>query len=72
MTSGEEVENTEGTRSHGAYQQYLEAMVDPDHEEHSDYLEWRGPLDPEEFPCIMLQTAAFRDQKSVGGGVRRT
>ena len=31
------------------YQQYLEAMVDPDHEEHSDYLEWQGPFDPEAF-----------------------
>ena len=31
------------------YQEYLEAMADPKHKEHADYLEWRGPLDPEAF-----------------------
>ena len=34
--------------THG-YQEYLEAMADPDHEERSDYLGWRGPFDPEAF-----------------------
>ena len=24
-------------------------MADPEHEEHADYLEWRGPFDPEQF-----------------------
>jgi hypothetical protein len=33
----------------GGYQEYLEAMADPKHEEHADYYEWRGPFDPEEF-----------------------
>ncbi len=31
------------------YQEYLEAMADPDHEEHSEYLAWRGPFAPEAF-----------------------
>jgi len=31
------------------YQEYVEAMADSKHEEHADYLEWRGPFDPEAF-----------------------
>jgi len=31
------------------YQEYLEAMADPKHEEHESWMEWRGPFDPEAF-----------------------
>jgi hypothetical protein len=31
------------------YQEYLEAMADPEHEEHESYMEWRGPFHPEAF-----------------------
>jgi hypothetical protein len=31
------------------YEVYLEAMQDPDHPEHHDYLRWRGEFDPEAF-----------------------
>lgn len=31
------------------YQEYLEAMADPEHEEHESFMEWRGPFDPEAF-----------------------
>ncbi len=31
------------------YQEYLEAMADPKHEEHADFMAWRGPFDPENF-----------------------
>jgi hypothetical protein len=31
------------------YEQYLEAMADPDHPEHERYLEWRGEFDPVAF-----------------------
>jgi len=31
------------------YQDYLEAMADPKHEEHKDKLQWRGPWAPEAF-----------------------
>ena len=31
------------------YQHYLEALADPEDEEHQDMLEWRGPFDPEVF-----------------------
>ena len=28
---------------------YLEAIADPDHERHEEFMEWRGPCDPDEF-----------------------
>ena len=31
------------------YQHYLEALADPEDEEHQDMLDWRGPFDPEVF-----------------------
>ena len=31
------------------YADYLEAMADPEHEEHENMLRWRGPFDPEAF-----------------------
>jgi hypothetical protein len=31
------------------YANYLDAIADPNHEEHKNMLEWRGPFDPELF-----------------------
>lgn len=31
------------------YVEYLEAIADPKHEQHEDFIEWRGPFDAEEF-----------------------
>jgi len=31
------------------YAEYLEALADPEHEEHQSWLEWRGKFDPEKF-----------------------
>ena len=33
----------------GGYEEYLEAMADPKHERHEEFMEWRGPFDPEKF-----------------------
>ena len=39
-------EDVGGTRG---YEEYLEAMADPDHERHDEFMGWRGPFDPEAF-----------------------
>jgi hypothetical protein len=31
------------------YAEYLEALVDPDHERHEEFLDWRKEFDPEAF-----------------------
>ena len=31
------------------YEEYLDAMADPEHERHDEYMGWRGPFDPEAF-----------------------
>jgi hypothetical protein len=31
------------------YEEYLEAMADPEHEEHESFMRWRGPFDSEKF-----------------------
>ncbi|MHC4110027.1 MAG: plasmid pRiA4b ORF-3 family protein, partial [Planctomycetota bacterium] len=31
------------------YEEYLEAMADPEHEEHESFMGWRGPFEPEAF-----------------------
>ena len=31
------------------YEDYLEALADPEHQEHENVLRWRGPFDPEAF-----------------------
>ena len=33
----------------GGYTDYLEALADPQHEDHEQVMMWRGPFDPEEF-----------------------
>lgn len=31
------------------YAEYLDAMADPNHERHEEFVDWRGPFDPEAF-----------------------
>ena len=33
----------------GGYEDYLEAIADPGHEQHEEMMHWRGPFDPEAF-----------------------
>ncbi len=33
----------------GGYEDYLEALANPEHEEHQNMKQWRGPFDPEPF-----------------------
>jgi len=36
------------------YEDYLEALADPEHKEHENVLRWRGPFDPEVFPLTAV------------------
>jgi hypothetical protein len=38
------------------YADYLAAIADPEHEQHDELLEWRGPFDPEAFDAKKATT----------------
>jgi len=38
----------------GGFEGYLEALADPGHEEHENWLLWRGPFDPDAFSLIEI------------------
>jgi len=44
---------------HG-YANYIEALAEPEHEEHEDMLAWRGPFNPEEFSVDRVNAALER------------
>jgi hypothetical protein len=39
------------------YEEYVEAMADPDHPEHEEWREWRGEFDPEVFDLDEVNSA---------------
>ena len=48
------------------YEEYLAALADPEHEEHDNMLEWRGPFDPETFSPAQVNQGLqkrFRSRK---------
>jgi len=47
--SGERCTPPEDVGGTMGYADYLEAMADPQHEEHENLLQWLGPFDPESF-----------------------
>ncbi len=42
------------------YEEYLEAMADPEHEEHDSFMEWSGPFDAEVFSAEKATRAMRR------------
>ena len=36
------------------YAEFLEALADPSHEEHEEFLEWAGNFDPEDFDAVKM------------------
>jgi hypothetical protein len=58
------------------YARYLDALADPDHEQHDELLAWRGPFDAEAFALkainASLKRAFYRRSKgSVSGAATR-
>jgi hypothetical protein len=44
----------------GGYADYLDALTDPEHEEHENMLAWRGPFDPEAFSVDAINASLKR------------
>lgn len=49
----------------GGYADYLEALADPGHEEHDNWMEWRGPFDPEAFSIEKVNQKLEKKFRSV-------
>jgi Mu transposase, C-terminal domain/Plasmid pRiA4b ORF-3-like protein len=55
------------TRSCGGssgYEDYLEAIADPEHEEHENVLRWWGPFDPGAFSLMLVNQHLQRESRS--------
>jgi hypothetical protein len=53
--------------THG-YEEYLAVLADPEHEEHDNMLQWRGPFDPEAFSPAQVNQGLrkkFRPRKMI-------
>jgi len=46
--------------SHHGYDEYLEALRDPNHEQHEDCLAWRGAFDPAAFDLLAVNRSLRR------------
>ena len=42
------------------YEEYLEAMADPEHERYDEFMGWRGPFDPEAFASAKATKRMWR------------
>jgi hypothetical protein len=49
------------------YADYLETLADPDHEEHENMMQWRGPFDPETFSIEKVNWELERKFRPVRG-----
>jgi hypothetical protein len=62
--AGERSAPPEDVGGSSGYEDYLEAMADPVHEEHKNMLQWRGPFDPESFSLAALNQQLRRKFRS--------
>jgi hypothetical protein len=53
------------------YEEYLAVLADPEHEEHDNMLQWRGPFDPETFSPAQVNQG-LRKKFRLCAGIRRT
>lgn len=42
------------------YEDYLDALADPDHEKHENMLRWRGPFDPQSFSADEVNSRLWK------------
>ena len=46
------------------YEDYLQAMADPEHKEHESTLQWRGPFDPKAFSLAAVNQQLQKKSRS--------
>jgi len=63
--AGERRAPPEDVGGSSGYQDYLEAIADPEHEEHENVLQWRGPFDPEAFSLTAVNQQLQKKFRSV-------
>lgn len=63
--TGERRTPPEDVGGSSGYEDYLEAMADPEHEEHESMLQWRGPFDPEAFSITAVNQQLQKQFRSV-------
>jgi hypothetical protein len=56
----------------GGYADYLEAMFDPNHEQHEEMMMWRGPFDAEEFAVEKVNQELAKKFRSRPKGAPRS
>jgi hypothetical protein len=49
----------------GGYEDYLEAMADPEHEEHEDMIQWGGSFDPDAFSVEKINRQLEKKFRSI-------
>jgi hypothetical protein len=62
--AGERRAPPEDVGGSSGYEDYLEAMADPEHEEHENVLQWRGPFDPKAFSLAAVNQQLRRKFRS--------
>jgi len=62
--AGERHTPPEDVGGSSGYEDYLEVMADPEHEEHESMLQWRGPFDPEAFSLAAVNQQLQKKSRS--------
>ncbi len=63
--AGERRAPPEDVGGSSGYEDYLEAMADPGHEEHANVLPWRGPFDPEALSLTAVNQQLQKKFRSI-------
>lgn len=63
--AGERRAPPEDAGGSSGYQDYLQAIADPEHEEHQNVLKWRGPFDPDAFSLTAVNQQLQKKFRSI-------